>query len=823
MAYLENSKSDSKSCLNRPYSTIGIEGVFVDPPPTSFLPQSYLTSTASGDASFQTWEIIGSIKSAPEDFVVREIASRKRTPKIPFNDFDLVADLSEGASSESTSTVNTFAAIKEAVDQAKSSKEVFTQEFDGKTDEKLKIGADQVCDEATDSSNLSPAEIIEQILSNAFGNEKTTAILDQLQILQQRAVSYINEYPNAPVDANVWIPPLSSSHDSVDNKPHGGGTRGTLHQSLRMVFPLLKSETVLRESTLHPSHANDSGYGIQSKHPWIQVSIDDLFFGLVPSLYRPEHDIPQLYSFRNRGCNPSANQQIKNENGRGKKRKRKETDDNASVVLRLRPDLTREGRRPVHHLISTACRDFETSTIPNYCTTDECGDIAAIVVRWSNRAQQRALKKKAITGSHKSSNAPETATNSLFVLKKTKKEHLAVIQRLARALRCRQSDIGFAGIKDMHAVTYQFCTVANTSPQRIKRAKSSLLSQGIELGRIHQVDWILNKGDLQGNRFEIVVRNVKRIQVTRTNGECSEVIVPCTIDHIRAMVRRVDKSGFVNFFGEQRLGMPGSMSQVGVRSFDIGRALLQQDFSKAIDLLMTGRLLCRGENEVESAEIRHARQVWSETNGDASETLKAIPRGDAMARERNVLQGLKRYGRNDPLAALKCLHFAVRTFWISAYQSYVWNSMASARLKRFGTNVVKGDLYRLNDDGSGGVQVVTDESTSIKIEDVVLPLPGYAITYPENEIGALYHDFLKEENVSFGRNSPDEVTAKGSYRSLIANAQNLSITFDECDKDSSIASQFVLKFDLPSGSYATMLLRELMTTTVDRSEYTLLK
>ena len=131
-SYLENGNSDSKSCLSRPYSTIGIEGVFVDPPPVSLLPQSYLTSTASGDASFQTWELIGMIKSVPEDFVVREIASRKRTPKIPFNDIDLVADLSEGVcSSESTSTVDTFTA-KEAVDQAKSSCEVCIQGSDGK-------------------------------------------------------------------------------------------------------------------------------------------------------------------------------------------------------------------------------------------------------------------------------------------------------------------------------------------------------------------------------------------------------------------------------------------------------------------------------------------------------------------------------------------------------------------------------------------------------------------------------------------------------------------------------------------------------------------
>ena len=457
MAYLENSKSDSKLCLNRHYSTIGIEDVFVDAPPATLLPQSYLnltnnTDNSSADAPFQTWEIVGRIKSVPEDFVVREIASRKRTPKLPFN--DVVADLSSEGDSNEGNIDGTFTA-KESVHRDTSINEADERKSDDRADGKLKTETGSTTDdETTDSLNfLSPAEIIEQILSNALGNEKATEILNQLGLLQQRALLCIRvgDYPNAHTDSTVWIPPLSLSHDSVCNKAQGGGNRGTLHRNLRLVFPLLKSETVLQESALQSLHANDSGDGTQSKHAWIQVSIDDSFFGLAPSLYQPEQDIPLLYTFRNQGCIVSTSQQKRNEPGRGKKRKRNETDEHDSVVLRLRPDLTREERRPVHHLISTACRDFETSTIPNYCTTNESGNIAAVVVRWSKRAQRKKERSDGFS---------RTVTNSLFVLKKTRKEHLAVIQRLSQALRCRQSDVGFAGIKDMHAVTYQFCTVA---------------------------------------------------------------------------------------------------------------------------------------------------------------------------------------------------------------------------------------------------------------------------------------------------------------------------------------------------------------------------
>jgi len=829
MAGSESIRSESKPLLNRHYSTIGIEDVFLEAPPVTLLPRSYLTASEPCDVPFETWEIVGRIKSCPEDFVVREMASRKRTPKLP-EDFDVVANLwPSAAAGESGADENT---AKEPVEQSLPPCKAVKETLEHTNHAKLAALSTKVSDEPSVPS--SPAEIVEQILSDAFGNEKKSELLDQLRLLDQRAVACILDYTGMvsvnESNATVWIPPMASpadsslSQDDGDKKSHRGGNRGVLHRNLRLAFPLLKSETIMHESvTQPPQPSGDGDAGTPSgehaacteKHPWIQVSVDDTFFGLAPSLYKPESDIPQLYSFRNRGCIIPVNRKGCSENVCGKKRKRhQEIDDDSVAILRLRPDLAREERRPVHHLISNTCRDFETSTIPNYNAAEESNEsLAAVVVKWSKRAQQRARKKTG--GSNECPKAAGSTSNTLFVLKKTKKEHLTVIQRLAHALRCRQSDIGLAGIKDMHAVTYQFCTVSNMSPQSVERAKSSLSSQGIDLGRIHQVDWVLNQGDLLGNRFEIVVRNVERIQVRSTKDEQSEVRVPCERDHVCAMVNRVRKYGFVNFYGEQRLGMPGRSSEVGVRAFDIGRALLQQDFSKAIDLLMTGRLVCRGGKEVEDPEIRNARQVWRDSNGDAKQTLKAVPtKGDAMARERIVLQGLKRYGNEDPLAALKCLHFAVRTFWINAYQSFVWNAMASERLRRFGTNVVKGDLYRLPDEeGRSGVGVVAADTSSIDIADVVLPLPGYAVQYPENAIGSLYRDFMKKENVCFDRNAPSEATSKGSYRSLVAFAQNLEVSFGEA---SDTVSAFTLKFDLPSGSYATMLMRELMLTTIAR-------
>lgn len=149
------------------------------------------------------------------------------------------------------------------------------------------------------------------------------------------------------------------------------------------------------------------------------------------------------------------------------------------------------------------------------------------------------------------------------------------------------------------------------------------------------------------------------------------------------------------------------------------------------------------------------------------------------------------------------------------YQSYIWNKMATERMLLFGTKVVAGDLVLL--DGSDKVEIITDASLSTaRIDDVVLPMPGYDSLYPKNEVGRMYEALLKEENVRFEKDAPEEAKAKGSYRRLLARAENLSFEFLPGDDEGGDSVNAKFLFDLPTGTYATMFFRELMLTTVSR-------
>lgn len=734
----------------RHYSSIGIHDFFLSSVDPKQLPQSYDSAN-----SFDSPEILGSIKSVPEDFVVRERASDKLNLPEEWR----VADLRESVATAIAEPVKK----NEPVEGQKSGLEL--------------------------EQELDPLEVVQRVL-NTHHVERSRDILESLQSLQETGLAELRQHASnqtmePPQEQQfVLIPPIPSDTSCLFEVAEHGGDRGSLHRCLKLAFPLLTTETVKQQDGAS-----------------VKATIDSSYFPLAPNICDPEVNLPQLYKFHKRGC-PLKQQNRKRSHDRSTKY---DSNDPSQFLLPLRPGLSKDDRRKIHHLISSKTRDFETGTLPDYETTTSDGSIfktTALTLRWSKNAQRKTQGRK----------TNNKAASLLFVMKKRQQEHLSALNMLTRVFRCRQADIGIAGIKDMHAVTYQFCTIRGVNQERLLRANGMLKSKGMEIGSVRPVDHILRQGELEGNRFVIIVRDVKRVRVSVNNKVMEETFVDCERGHILARADAVRTHGFVNYYGEQRVGIAGTPEVVGVRSFDIGRSMLQRKFDKTVDLLISGRLICRGIDEQEGEQVRKARQVWKDSGGNVEETIKALPKGDSMARERTVLHGLKRY--KNPLDALKCLHFGVRTFWIHAYQSYIWNKIASERLQLYGRKVVAGDLIKADGDE---VSIATEDTASNHtLEQVVLPLPGYNMQYPDNEIGKRYMELLADENVKFEKNAPLEATAKGSYRRLIVAMTSLEIRLLEEDESSSTADAFQLSFDLPSGSYATMLLRELMVSTVTR-------
>jgi tRNA pseudouridine13 synthase len=126
-----------------------------------------------------------------------------------------------------------------------------------------------------------------------------------------------------------------------------------------------------------------------------------------------------------------------------------------------------------------------------------------------------------------------------------------VAQQLAEAASVQERDVGYAGLKDRYAITRQWFSIylpKGETPDltRLQHPEFKVLSQSRHVKK-------LRPGDLQGNRFRIVLRDV--------TGDR---------DAIEANLQAVASHGVPNYFGAQRFGHDGG-------NVTQGRAMLARE------------------------------------------------------------------------------------------------------------------------------------------------------------------------------------------------------------------------------------------------------
>jgi tRNA pseudouridine13 synthase len=260
-----------------------------------------------------------------------------------------------------------------------------------------------------------------------------------------------------------------------------------------------------------------------------------------------------------------------------------------------------------------------------------------------------------------------------------------------------------------------------------------------------------------------------------------------------------------------------------IPTYHIGRCILHSDWKGAVDAILAPR---PGESE----ELTSARQYFMSTR-DAKGTLAKFPRGRPL--ERAVLQGLaQREGPNDYLGPLKRIPYSSRLMYVHSYQSLVWNQVATHRIGEHGLDPIPGDLVR----GSGNQpRVITEETLpQYTIHDVLLPLPGHDVILPGNEVKDKYKAILAEDQLSFQQlnHKVRDFTLHGSYRHMLVKPTDVEwdvMMYDDVTVPLAQTDRDVLKnrpppqsveggqlkalritFSLPTASYATMAVRELV-------------
>ncbi|XP_039919122.1 pseudouridylate synthase PUS7L isoform X2 [Hirundo rustica] len=460
------------------------------------------------------------------------------------------------------------------------------------------------------------------------------------------------------------------------------------------------------------------------------------------------------------------------------------------------PDGNKEHRKIVHHFIN---RKFGKLLETKSFTVTDVNDQpnTSIIVRF----REKSWSRKRSAGGFQEKQDVYTA----FTLQKENLETLEAIGLLAAELDILPSDFSYTGIKDKKAITLQPMVVKKVTPERLKEIGNKMEKKGMKIYNIRPASQHLRLGQLKGNHFDIVVRDLQH----HSHDSSTDLK-----KRISEAMESIETKGFVNYYGPQRFGQ----GQI-VQTDQIGLALLNEKMVKAVKLFFTP--------EDTDDPVNNAKRYFLQTE-DAKGTLVMLP--EFKVREKMLLRALNRYGVNHEGCTKGWLNIphSLRIFYVHAYCSKIWNEAASYRLKTYGSKVVEGDLVFLeeNDESfslNDKVHVVTaseESANKYSIYQVVLPMVGHSIKYPSNKVGQWYHERLSKDELELCkfRVSPLQLNIPGCYRLILKNVQNLSYFLESSEREIEIEDNHLndlkvslhISFDLDPSCYATVCLREIM-------------
>lgn len=345
------------------------------------------------------------------------------------------------------------------------------------------------------------------------------------------------------------------------------------------------------------------------------------------------------------------------------------------------------------------------------------------------------------------------------------------IARIGKALRIPSMDIGYAGLKDAQAVTRQVLSIRGTTEEAVMRLQVPSI----------QVLWArrhgnkLRIGHLHGNRFAIRIREVR----------------PTDVVKVQPIVEILKTRGMPNYFGEQRFGRRGD-------NHLLGAALIAGDDDRVLSLLLGSP-----NTAVDDSNTMGARKAFD--RGDLELAMKLWPRSGGA--ERRILHRLLKSGK--AAVALRLVDEKIRRLWVSALQSQLFNQVLAKRIESF-DRVMKGDLAYKHENGA--CFTVEDEAAeqpraaAFEISPTG-PMAGYRMSLPEGAPLEIEQQILAEHDLKPEHFRVEgRLKAKGTRRPLRVKPEDMELTagVDESGPHITVA------FTLPAGSFATVLLREIM-------------
>ena len=328
------------------------------------------------------------------------------------------------------------------------------------------------------------------------------------------------------------------------------------------------------------------------------------------------------------------------------------------------------------------------------------------------------------------------------ILKKRDMDQFKAVSFAASVLGISSKNIAICGTKDKKAVTTQRVSIIGCSKDDVGSYSSD--NPGLKyLGR----GPMLHIGELNGNRFEIVLRDISAGR-----------------DELEEYLMKIKKSPkFPNYFGEQRFGAKRPVSHI------VGKHVIRKNFKSAV--LDYISLVFPDERET----IKEARLA---AKTDLKKSLDLFPKSSYY--ERVMISHLID-NPDDYRGAFGRLPSNLQKLMVHAYQSYLFNKVLDAAVKKkIGNRMLE------------------------------IPLFGFGMNIPKDKrLVQIMQDVLKEEGISLQDFRDDETRtlgSKGGRRRAFEAAHDFSVIDIGDDELNPAKLRCRISFSLKKGTYATTFL-----------------
>ncbi|VVB66477.1 putative tRNA pseudouridine synthase D [Candidatus Gugararchaeum adminiculabundum] len=360
-----------------------------------------------------------------------------------------------------------------------------------------------------------------------------------------------------------------------------------------------------------------------------------------------------------------------------------------------------------------------------------------------------------------------------FVLEKKNWNTMQVIREISRRCGSGVKRFSYAGTKDRNAHTTQLCSAWKIPCEKLMQVKI----KDVQINACWSAKDKVSMGGLAGNRFYIRVNGadegageiVEKIRSELASEASQFPVVP-------------------NYFGEQRFGSARMNTHL------VGRHICKGEFKEAVE----NYLFYTDEGERNQQAVEARKRLGEER--DYKKALEYFPR--ILDYEIMMLRHLAN-NPTDYVNALRKIPRGLSLMFVHSYQSYLFNKILEKRVReRNFDEAMEGEYYC--EIGAGGFpdsEIRVEAGTESGFSFVVTQIPGYET----EKLNETEKEVFEEEGITqknFHIKSFPEISAKGSVRTLMTPLVSFEFNGNGGKNE--------FRFDLQSGAYATVALREFL-------------